>query len=98
MLQHEFPTPPPSGLTLEEKVARACASYRHSSLEKNEEVERAIIDNRVEQEELTPESSRGEDGQEGCIDDSRHFSISNGNFEDQVTSVDEQENPFYDLA
>ncbi|CAL1381434.1 unnamed protein product [Linum trigynum] len=86
----------PPDLTLEEKVARACASYRLSSLEKKEEVEGEINENRVEQDELTPESTHGEDAQEGCIDD--FHALPESNFEDQVTSVEEQENPFYDLA
>ncbi|CAL1410983.1 unnamed protein product [Linum trigynum] len=42
------PLPPPC-LTLEEKVTRACASYRLSSLEESEEVKRAINENRVDQ-------------------------------------------------
>ncbi|CAL1371999.1 unnamed protein product [Linum trigynum] len=94
----DFQPLPPPGLTLEENVARACASYYLSSLEEKEEVEGAINDSRVEQDELTPESSRGEDEQKDCIDDSNHFSLPEGKFEDQVTSVEEQENPIYNLA
>ncbi|CAL1359563.1 unnamed protein product [Linum trigynum] len=85
-----YPLPPP-GLTLEEKVAQACESYRLSLLEENEEVERASNDNRVEQEELSSESSCGEDEQERCIDDSHHFTLPESNFEDQDTSEEEQE-------
>ncbi|CAL1382643.1 unnamed protein product [Linum trigynum] len=92
----DFQQLPPPGLTLEEKVALACASYRLSSLEEKEEVEGPINDNRVEQEELTSESSRGEDEQEGCIDD--FHTLPESKFEVQVTSMEEQENPFYDLA
>ncbi|CAL1388826.1 unnamed protein product [Linum trigynum] len=94
----DFQPLPPLDLTLEEKVARACASYRLSSLEEKEEVEGTINENRVEQDELTLESSRGEDKQEGCIDYSHHFLLPESNFEDQVTRVEEQENSFYDLA
>ncbi|CAL1400241.1 unnamed protein product [Linum trigynum] len=90
---HPLPTP---DLTLEEKVARACASYCLSSLEEKEEVEGAINDNCVEQDELTRESSHGEDAHEGCVDD--FHTLPESNFEDQVTSMEEQENPFYDLA
>ncbi|CAL1394787.1 unnamed protein product [Linum trigynum] len=50
----DFQPLPPPGLTLEEKVAQACESYRLSLLEEKEEVEGALNDNRVEQEELTP--------------------------------------------
>ncbi|CAL1394380.1 unnamed protein product [Linum trigynum] len=94
----DFQPLPPLGLTLEEKVAQACASYRLSLLEENEEVDRVINENHMEQEEFTPESSRGENEHEGCIDDSHHLSLPESNFEDQDTSVEEQENPFYDLA
>ncbi|CAL1359837.1 unnamed protein product [Linum trigynum] len=88
----------PPGLTLKEKVARACASYHLSSLEEKDEVEGAINEKRVEQDELTLESSRGKDKQEGCLDDSHHFPLLEGKFEDRVTSVEEQENHFYDPA
>ncbi|CAL1379037.1 unnamed protein product [Linum trigynum] len=94
----DFERLPPPGLTLEEKVARACESYRLSLVEEKEEVEGAINDNRVEQEELTPKSSRGEEEQEGFIDDSHHSPLPESNFEDQDTSLEEHENPFYDLA
>ncbi|CAL1378905.1 unnamed protein product [Linum trigynum] len=94
----DFHPLPPPGLTLEEKVARACESYCLSLLEEKEEVERALNDNRVEQEELTPESSCGEDEQEGYIEDSHLFPLRESNFEYQDTSEEEQENPFYDLV
>ncbi|CAL1370378.1 unnamed protein product [Linum trigynum] len=110
----DFKPLPPPGLTLEEKVAQACASYRLSLLEEkvewacasyrlalleeNEEVERAINDNHMEQEEITSESSRGENEQEGCIDDSHHLPLPERNFEDQDTSVEEQEKSLYDLS
>ncbi|CAL1401614.1 unnamed protein product [Linum trigynum] len=94
----DFQPLPPPGLTLLEKVERACASYHLSLLEENEEVERASNDNHVEQDELTPENSRGEDEQEGCIDDPHHLPLPESNLEDQDTSVEEQENPFYELA
>ncbi|CAL1388924.1 unnamed protein product [Linum trigynum] len=94
----DFQPLPPPGLTLEEKVTRACASYRLSSLAEKEEVDGAINDNHVEQDELTPESSRGEDEQKGSIDDFHHFPLPASKFEDQVKSVEEKENPLYDLA
>ncbi|CAL1354883.1 unnamed protein product [Linum trigynum] len=94
----DFRPLPPPGLTLEEKVARACESYRLSLLEEKEEVEGASKDNRVEQDELTPESSCGDDEQEGCIDDSHHLPLPDSNLKDQDTSVEEQGNPFYELA
>ncbi|CAL1370862.1 unnamed protein product [Linum trigynum] len=90
----DFQPLPPPGLTLEEKVARGCESYRLSLLE----VEGEFNDNRVEHEKLTPDNSHGEDEQEGCIDDSHHFPLPESNFEDQDTSEEGKENPFYDLA
>ncbi|CAL1378726.1 unnamed protein product [Linum trigynum] len=93
----DFQPLPPPGLTLEEKVARACESYHLSLLEEKKEVEGALNENHVELEELTPET-HGEDEQEVCIDDSHHLPLPESNFEDQDTSVEEQENPFYDLA
>ncbi|CAL1372038.1 unnamed protein product [Linum trigynum] len=54
--------------------------------------------NRMEQEELAPESSRGEDDQESCINDFHTFPLSENNFEGQVTRVEEQENPFNNLS
>ncbi|CAL1369295.1 unnamed protein product [Linum trigynum] len=71
----DFQPLPPPGLTLEEKATRACESIRLSLLEEKEEVEGALNDNSFKQEELTSESSRGEDEQEGCIDDSHHFPL-----------------------
>ncbi|CAL1354443.1 unnamed protein product [Linum trigynum] len=94
----DFQPLPPPGLKLEDKVARACESYRLSLLEEKEEVEGALNDNHVELEELTPESSHSEDEQEGCIDDSHHLALLESNFEDQVTSAEEQDNPFYELS
>ncbi|CAL1370497.1 unnamed protein product [Linum trigynum] len=41
----DFQPLPPPGLTLDKKVARACASYLLSSLEEKQEVEGSINDN-----------------------------------------------------
>ncbi|CAL1370774.1 unnamed protein product [Linum trigynum] len=92
----DFQPLPPPDLTLEDKVERACANYRLSSLKEKAEGEGAINDNSVEQDRLSPKSSLGEDELEGCIDD--FHTLPESHFEDQVTSVEEQENPFYDLA
>ncbi|CAL1354852.1 unnamed protein product [Linum trigynum] len=94
----DFQPLPPPGLTLEEKVVRACENYRLSLLEENKEVEGALNDNHMKLEELTPETSHGEDEQEDCIDHSHHLPLPESNFEDQDTSVEEQENRSYELA